>query len=115
MILTFRCTFGAPLYLRLAEDFGSAVEIEALEFVNGLPTEWRLTTPEIAITPWRSAMPTRRTFAFHDLQVFRDGGTHGTTGRGVSLETRGIGESVVLVWLRERTFTPVRVVQLISL
>jgi hypothetical protein len=37
MILTYKCRFGQPLDLQLAERFGDAVEIQALEFVNALP------------------------------------------------------------------------------
>jgi hypothetical protein len=112
MILTYKCTFGQPLDLQLAERFGVAVEIQALEFVNALPMEWRLITPHAAVTSWQPAMRTRKTLAFHDLQIYRDGGTHGTSGKDVSLETRGIGEATLLVWLRERTYSAERLVKL---
>lgn len=59
MILTFRCTFGTLPYLRLVEDFGSGLKIEALEFVNGLPIEWRLTAPDTVFMPWTRGMPAR--------------------------------------------------------
>jgi hypothetical protein len=50
MILTYKCRFGQPLDLQLAERFGDAVEIQAVEFVNASPSEWRLTTPDGPIT-----------------------------------------------------------------
>jgi hypothetical protein len=112
MILTYKCRFGQLLDLQLAERFGAAVEIKALEFVNALPIEWRLITPQDAVTPWRPAMRERKTLPFHDLQVYRDGGTHGTGGKDVSLETRGIGEATVLVWLRERTYSAEKLIKL---
>ncbi len=49
MILFYRCVFGTSLPLGLDERFGSAVELQALEFVNGKPMEWRLTANENAI------------------------------------------------------------------
>jgi hypothetical protein len=54
----------------------------------------------------------RMTLPFHDLQIYRDGGTRGTGGKDVSLETRGIGEATVLVWLRERTYSAERLIKL---
>jgi hypothetical protein len=104
MILFYRCVFGTSLPLGLDERFGSAVELQALEFVNGKPMEWRLTANENAITSWTPGIAARQTFAFHDLQVPHAGGTRGTYGRGVSLETRGIGDATVFVWLREGTY-----------
>ena len=112
MILTYKCSFGQLLDLQLAERFGVAVEIQALEFVNALPIEWRLTTPLGPVTSWQPAMRLRKTLAFHDLQIYRDGGTHGTGGKDVSLETRGIGEATVLVWLRERTYSTEKLIKL---
>jgi hypothetical protein len=94
------------------ERFGAAVDIQALEFVNALPIEWRLITPQDAVTPWRPAMRERKTLPFHDLQVYREGGTHGTGGKDVSLETRGIGEATVFVWLRERTYSAEKLIKL---
>jgi hypothetical protein len=35
-------------------------------------------------------MRVRETLAFHDLQIYRDGGTHGTGGKDVSLETAAL-------------------------
>jgi hypothetical protein len=101
MILTYKCSFGQPLNLQLAERFGDAVEIQALEFVNALPIEWRLTTLDGSLTQWQPAIRARMPLPFHDLQVYRDGETHGTRGKGVLLESRGIGKATVLVWLRE--------------
>ena len=77
-----------------------------------LPIEWRLTTPLGPVTSWQPAMRLRKTLAFHDLQIYRDGGTHGTGGKDASLETRGIGEATVLVWLRERTYSAERLIKL---
>jgi hypothetical protein len=85
-----------PLDLQLSERFGAAVEIRALEFVNALPIEWRLTTLDGPLTQWRPAIRTRKPLPFHDLQVDRDGETHGTRGKDVLLETRGIGEATLV-------------------
>ncbi len=104
MILKYSCVSGRTLALDLAERFGAGVDIEALQFVDALPMERRLVFKASPAAPWKSAMPERKTFAFHDLQVPCGNGTRGTKASGVSLETRGIGGCVVLVWLREGTY-----------
>jgi hypothetical protein len=100
MIITYKCAFGQPLALYLADSFGASVEIQALEFVNALPLEWRLVAEDEPLTPWKPGMPERKKFAFHDLQRSNGSGTSGTPGRDAVLETRGIGDGTVLVWLR---------------
>lgn len=105
MILKYHCVFGGPMRLDLEERFGARVEIEALEFVDALPIEWRLVSDALADFAWRPGMPERKTFAFHDLQVPSGNGTRGTKGCGLWLETRGIGSCLVLVWPREGTYS----------
>lgn len=104
MILSYNCVFGVVLPMNLTERFGDGVELQALEFVNALPIEWRLVSEGTPTTEWQSPMPERKTFPFHDLQVPHSGGTRGTSAAGISLETRGIGGCIVLVWLREGTY-----------
>ena len=103
MILSYKCTFGVPMPFDLTGRFGDGVELEGFEFVNAVPIEWRLTTGNSA-SEWQEPFPDRKTFPFHDLQIPRRGGTGGTRAAGLSLETRGIGECTVLVWLREGTY-----------
>jgi hypothetical protein len=105
VILKYHCVFGSPMRLDLEERFGARVEIEALEFVDALPIEWRLVSDALADFAWRPGMPERKTFAFHDLQVPSGNGTRGTKGCGLWLETRGIGSCLVLVWPREGTYS----------
>ena len=105
MILRFNCVFGQILPLNLAERFGAAVELQALEFVNAIPIEWRLVSAQgTAITEWSQGIRYRRALAFHDLHVSTGWGTRGTSGAGLSIETRGIGDATLLVWLRDRTY-----------
>jgi hypothetical protein len=108
MIVSLKCIFGQTLHLHLAERFGKAVEIEALEFGNAAPIEWRLVSGNgagIAMTQWRAGVPKRKTLAFHDLQVARFGGTCGLPGADIVLETRGIGDATVLLWPRFGTYS----------
>ena len=108
MIVSLKCVFGQMLHLRLAERFGKAVEIEALEFVNAAPIEWRLISGNgagIAMTQWFAGVPKRKTLAFHDLQFARFGGTCGLPGADVVLETRGIGDATVMLWPRIGTYS----------
>ena len=44
MVLFFPCLFGVKIPLLLGERFGQRIEIEALEFINAIPIEWRLGT-----------------------------------------------------------------------
>ncbi len=105
MVLFFPCTFGVKLALLLGESFGQRVEIQALEFINAIPIEWRLVTEVEPITEWRQSIPERKCFAFHDLQrPNRSGGTRGTPGACVWLETRGIGNGTLAIWLRDGRF-----------
>lgn len=99
MILKFHCTFGFPLNLALGDRFGPRVEAEAIEFVNGAPIEFRLTPAE-----WQPGLHSGRMPAFHNLQKPVSGGTRGTSVVEAYLDTRGIGEATVLLWLREGTF-----------
>jgi hypothetical protein len=86
MVLFFPCLFGVKIPLLLGERFGQRIEIEALEFINAIPIEWK-------------------SLAFHDLQrPNRSGGTRGTPGADVWLETRGIGDGTLAIWLRDGTF-----------
>jgi hypothetical protein len=108
MIVSLKCVFGHALHLHLAERFGKAVEIEALEFVNAAPIEWQLVSGSgvgIPITQWLAGVPKRKTLAFHDLQVACFGGTCGLPGDDVVLETRGIGDATVLLWPRIGTYS----------
>jgi hypothetical protein len=50
MVLFFPCLFGVKIPLLLGERFGQRIEIEALEFINAIPIEWRLGTPTDPIT-----------------------------------------------------------------
>jgi hypothetical protein len=89
--------------------------IQALEFVNALPLEWRLVRKDEPLTPWKPGLPERKKFAFHDLQRFNGSGRSGMPGRNAVLETRGIGDGTVLVGRRDRTYTMPRAGELISL
>jgi hypothetical protein len=103
MILTYRVVFGIPFRLELAEKWGPRVELEAIEFLNGVPIDWR-----IGDDPIRSGLRTHcdpMLRGFHDLQrPIRTGGTRGLPAASLELETRGIGDATLLVWLREGTF-----------
>jgi hypothetical protein len=46
MVLFFPCLFGVKIPLLLGERFGQRIEIEALEFINAIPIEWRLGTTD---------------------------------------------------------------------
>lgn len=105
VILKYHCVFGTPMAFDPTARFGAGVEIEALEFVDALPIEWRLVSGTLFDFAWRPGMPVRKTFAFHDLQVSSGNGTRGTRGSGLWLETRGIGGCLVLVWPREGTYS----------
>lgn len=102
MIHTFKCIFGVPCELRLDDRFGARVEIEALEFMGNAPVDWRI-EPE----GWRKGLhdghPALR--GFHDMQRPALGGTVGTPVANAVLETRGIGDCIVMVWLREGTYS----------
>jgi hypothetical protein len=79
MVLFFPCLFGVKIPLLLGERFGQRIEIEALEFINAIPIEWRLGTPTDPITGWQESILERKSLAFHDLQrPNRSGGTRGT-------------------------------------
>lgn len=106
MILSYCCCFGQPLDISLAVRLGGRVEIDALEFVNALPVDWRLTdTTGAPLTEWLPGNSRRRKSSVHDLQFYRDGKTRGISAAGLVLETRGIGEARVLVWPRIGTFS----------
>ena len=55
MIVKLKCTFGVPLNLALGNRFGPRVEAEALEFLNGVPIEWGLTS-----TDWQPGLHSGR-------------------------------------------------------
>lgn len=99
MIVKFQCTFGVPLDLALGDRFGPRVEAEAIEFLVGAPIEWRFIPAN-----WRPGLHPGRMPAFHDLQMPVSGGTRGASVAKAYLDTRGIGEATVLLWLREGTF-----------
>ena len=105
MILSFPCTLGIPIPFDLESQFDPAVEIEAIEFVNATPSARRLLRGDHPITPWWPGIPERSRPAFHGLQIPVLGGTRGTPGTCVILETHGIGETTVLLWPREGTYT----------
>lgn len=103
MIVTYNCYFGSPLPLNLAGRFGERVEIEALEFVNNIPIEWRLDESD-----WRPGLLSgvaESLRGFHDLQFPVHGGTRGYPAGNATLHTRGIGDALVLVWLRDGTYS----------
>ena len=77
MVLFFRCTFGVKLPLLLSDRFGQRVEIEALEFINAIPIEWRLVSDTEPTTGWQESILERKCFAFHDLQRPNRAGEHG--------------------------------------
>lgn len=102
MIRTYKCTFGNLLPFDLSSRFGDRVELEAIEFINCAPIEWRI-EPD----PWRPGLREGRGIeGFHDLQRGRPtGGTMGLVVAGKALETRGIGDATVMVWLRDGTYS----------
>jgi hypothetical protein len=86
MILTYHVTFGVPFRLDLAEQWGPRVELEAIAFMNAAPIDWRLgNDPELQ-------------------RPVLSGGTRGLPAANLELETRGIGDATVLVWLRPGTY-----------
>jgi hypothetical protein len=87
--------------LSLSARFGPKVEIEALEFIGGAPVEWRFAGCE-----WRPGLKTGNDNlrGFHDLQNPVAGGTRGHLCAQGWLETRGIGDALVIVWLRDGTY-----------
>ena len=106
MTVTFKCNFGTPLPLDLGERFGARVEIEALEFIGAAPVYWRLLGPgadDDYFGGLHSGHPASR--GFHDLQVPVAGGTRGTPVAEAVLETLGIGDATVMVWLRDGTWS----------
>jgi len=105
MVLFFQCSFGVNLSLLLSDRFGQRVEIDALEFINAIPIGWRLVSDTEPTAGWQESILERKCFAFHDLQrPNRAGGTRGIPGASVWLETRGIGDGTLAVWLRDGTF-----------
>lgn len=103
MILHFKCIFGVSLDISLADRLGQRVEVEAIEFLNGAPIEWRIKPDD-----WRSGLHKGRGIeGLHDLQRFvvslRQ--TRGIPAAHAILETRGIGESTVLIWPRIGTYS----------
>jgi hypothetical protein len=101
MILTCRVIFGVPFRFELEAKWGPRVELEAIEFLNGAPIDWR-----IGNDPVRPGLHTGRGIpGFHDLQrPIRTGGTRGLPAASLDLETRGIGDATLLVWLRPGTY-----------
>lgn len=106
MVLRFQCVFGVDLKFYLEPRFGSKVEISALEFLNGAPIEWRLRQDGIWRPGLRSGHASLR--GFHDMQIPRGFGTSGTLFAHAILETRGIGDATVMIWLRDRTYSETR-------
>lgn len=105
MVRFYPCTIGQTLNPELGRQYGPRVEIEAIEFINALPIEWRLVTATTVITQWRASIRHRNGYAFHDLQLPNpSGGTMGTPGDGIMIETRGIGDCTVAIWLRDGTY-----------
>ncbi len=112
MILTYKCEFGRPLPLKLAEKLTGNIEVECVEFTGALPVEWRFVTSDgKSLSDWKLGY--REGVAdglrgFHDLQrPFRENSevrTRGMSGADAILETRGIGSANFLVWPREGTF-----------
>lgn len=102
MIHVFDCVFGLPVNFDMAQRFGERVEIEAIEFIGGLPLEWK-----IGNLPWRPGKKSGQPYleTFHDLQFPVPGGTKGTPVGSAQLFTRGIGDAKVMVWLREGTYS----------
>lgn len=102
MTVSFQIVFGVTHPLALAERFGARVEIEALEFIGAAPCSWR-----IGEEPWRDGLheghPALR--GFHDLQRPVAGGTKGLLVADTRLETSGIGDALVMLWLRDGTYT----------
>ena len=74
------------------------------DFINSVPIEWRFLRKGTPLFDWRKGVPDGKMMAFHDLQVPTGFGTRGTPGSDVSLETRGIGDARVAVWLRDWTY-----------
>ena len=102
MILTYHVTFGVPFRFELEAEWGPHVELEAIEFMNGAPIDWRLGNDPVRAGV-HAGHPTMR--GFHDLQgPMRFGGTRGLPAASLELETRGIGDATVLVWLRPGTY-----------
>jgi hypothetical protein len=81
VILSYNCVFVVVLPMNLTERFGDGVELQALEFVNALPIEWRLVSEGTPTTDWQSPMPERKTFPFHDLQGSSQRWNAGHSGR----------------------------------
>ena len=102
MIQTYKCTFGVLLPLNLSERFGPRVEIEALEFIGGAPIEWRIDSGM-----WRPGLKggNEQLRGFHDLQFPVTVGTRGIQAAEAVIDTRGIGDATVMVWLREGTYS----------
>ncbi len=84
MVLFFRCTFGVKLPMQLSDRFGQRVEIEALEFMNAIPIEWRLVSDTEPMTGWQESILERKCFAFHDLQRPNRAGEHAAPPEPVS-------------------------------
>jgi hypothetical protein len=102
MILSYHVTFGVPIHLELAEQWGPSVELEALEFLAGAPIDWQLGDDPIR-PGLHAGHPAMR--GFHDLQrAGLSGGTRGIPAASLDLETRGIGDATLLVWLRPGTY-----------
>jgi hypothetical protein len=57
MILTCRVIFGVPFRFELEAKWGPRVELEAIEFLNGAPIDWR-----IGNDPVRPGLHTGREF-----------------------------------------------------
>lgn len=95
--------------LLFEEKFAPGSEIEALEFLNACPIEWRLVFADGRSTPWRpgdraGSSPVMRTF--WDLQEMRGGVTCGIAVDGCTLETRGFGAATVFFWPRDGKCKP---------
>jgi hypothetical protein len=103
MILTCRVIFGVPFRFELEAKWGPRVELEAIEFLNGAPIDWRIGNDPIVPGLRTHCHPMMR--GFHDLQrPIRTGGTRGLPASNLELETRGIGDATLLVWLRPGTY-----------
>jgi hypothetical protein len=102
MILSHKVIFGVPFRFELEAQWGPRVELEAIEFINGAPIDWKLGDDPLK-EGLHAGHPATR--GYHDLQrPVRTGGTRGLPAARLNLETRGIGDATVLVWLREGTF-----------
>ncbi len=127
MIRVLSAPFGSSISLDLRTELGERVELESFQFLTP-PVEFRLTRNCVVLQEWRPANTEMYDLQHppgikewsrdghwitNDLDHRHDVQTCGVLAQDLVLETRGLALSfVLLVWVRESTCRPPKLVAL---